>query len=1029
MTSRFNLLHNNSNLIKYAMGFDNQLNIVSNEVLNETENRNQSSLPPIRKNRKETFGVESEFNSNYENQNKNENNINSINVNKTEKENIVNGQETIKSKNQNSYDILNNSTSKKSTSVFKNLENESKIQLLEKKLTQMENIQVELYSRMKQIEMNNEKISYEKTIKIESDVNEKITKLSSQYKDRIDINKGELTSKIEILEEFIRNDEKVKHEQRQRDNEIYKLMISHLTEKVSETVRLEIEERYKADLENKKISQNISILMNKEIENIKKMVIEVIANQNIKEKNISSDCSNRSKAIMMYIDSKVNSQVYDNNKDKSYLKEYILNLTEELKKSIQIGMSLNENLKVRVETIERNEKETLKLINEKLIQLEDRFNNKLIEYKNESEKRQFFEYEKIRKSNENVYSNMKKNISEIIENEKKINKKIINKIEYLENIQKEQFISITTDLNQVIIKKINEISVETHKNRIEKRETNKKLNEIIIDLQSKLEIKEVNERIIRQLENNELHKKVDFLRNDVVEINLNLNNDLIELNRLLNSNYLNLNEKSKLAFDQINKLASNTMSMFDSIENSIDVNMKIVKDNHDQLQISNLMSDMLSHLEKIDYDRSILNLHSYDDYLNTRVNDLQHLLITNSNSIKNEFDIRDIEDIVNKMMDEFDKVDNFNNLNKQVEEIYNTIEKVEDNAGEYIKSINEDIVDIRKTMKKNNNHIEEILRRKKDLENDEELKAIAHEIEERRLNDRRREMLIEENKKFREMLEVRTMTEEILVRLEFKNVYKNFEQIDKKLVKYDDETSTLKTKIRTNENKSNKIEKRLNETIYQYEEDIIKILMNDMLLKIELEGIHNEVYEGIKLCLDEERNLDRFNISFEKKTEKLKNELQILSSQYENGFDKQYKDVLEQVESKIGHSLEKIKQDNINMWIQSVQLQQKIYDNEEIRKIIQTVPAVVYDKDYSLKRIFELEHADSSKPKPILNKLKGNVDDFANEISGKGEIYKNDNWKKRKDGNNKEDNIKIGKNNEVEKEEGFEKKNAPNKKN
>ena len=72
------------------------------------------------------------------------------------------------------------------------------------------------------------------------------------------------------------------------------------------------------------------------------------------------------------------------------------------------------------------------------------------------------------------------------------------------------------------------------------------------------------------------------------------------------------------------------------------------------------------------------------------------------------------------------------------------------------------------------------------------------------------------------------------------------------------------------------------------------------------------------------------------------------------------KDYSEMVDNKINNAMEKIKNDNEETWIKCVQMKGKVTDPEEIRKILREIPAGVYSKEDSQKKILELSNEEEN---------------------------------------------------------------------
>ena len=115
-----------------------------------------------------------------------------------------------------------------------------------------------------------------------------------------------------------------------------------------------------------------------------------------------------------------------------------------------------------------------------------------------------------------------------------------------------------------------------------------------------------------------------------------------------------------------------------------------------------------------------------------------------------------------------------------------------------------------------------------------------------------------------------------------------------------------------------------------------------------------------------------------------------------------YTDILD---NKLNTALERIKQDNINMWENSISLGQKVNTPEEIRKLIQEIPPVISPLDETLQKIMDLNFK-HPEPRPFIPDLYENEKNIDEQNFGKIVI----NPKKEE---NKNEEIKTNENNNV----------------
>jgi hypothetical protein len=358
-------------------------------------------------------------------------------------------------------------------------------------------------------------------------------------------------------------------------------------------------------------------------------------------------------------------------------------------------------------------------------------------------------------------------------------------------------------------------------------------------------------------------------------------------------------------------MEASTRQLFEDLYVELEKNQQVVQENIDNIEVSNLMSDMLVNIEKMETDQEQLDQNNYDAYLDQRCDDLRNVLIKVSKAREEDLIKHDVELIMMKMLSEFDKADMMKTITKE----------------------------------------------------------------------------------FRQVNAMFT-SEQMLNKLEFNNVYDNFLKIDKKFLRYDDTNVTYRTKIAMLESKGNKLELQLVKfSAYVDEEILTKLLVDDITNRIAFENLDAQVTEMIKLHENEERDMEKINKTIEERAKVTDQKIVELIKQSEDNNNKLQKDTLENIDSKIDRALERIKKSNLDMWAHSIVDANKLTNIEEVRKIIQTIPPVIVDKETSMKKIWEIENSDPAVPKPNLLKARGNVDKFAKEAKNQGEVYEDKDWK------------------------------------
>ena len=88
------------------------------------------------------------------------------------------------------------------------------------------------------------------------------------------------------------------------------------------------------------------------------------------------------------------------------------------------------------------------------------------------------------------------------------------------------------------------------------------------------------------------------------------------------------------------------------------------------------------------------------------------------------------------------------------------------------------------------------------------------------------------------------------------------------------------------------------------------------------------------------------------------------------------------IDNKVNKTLEKVKQDNIDMWTNSISLGQKMNSPEEIKKLIKEIPPVIMPLDETLQKIMNLTFG-YQNPQPFIPDLYENEKQIDEENYGK----------------------------------------------
>lgn len=156
----------------------------------------------------------------------------------------------------------------------------------------------------------------------------------------------------------------------------------------------------------------------------------------------------------------------------------------------------------------------------------------------------------------------------------------------------------------------------------------------------------------------------------------------------------------------------------------------------------------------------------------------------------------------------------------------------------------------------------------------------------------------------------------------------------------------------------------------------IKLATNQMLNNVEFSNIYSLLKDGIK------------NSPFE------------LNEDMKTKFN-------ELVDNKIKNELEKIKNDNQNMWINAVELTQKLNKPGEIKEIIDKVPPTILPVDDSIKRLLDVDYYNGKNSNPKVPDLESRLKSMESEQDENPENKEKKETEDNKEKDNENDLVQI----------------------
>ena len=644
--------------------------------------------------------------------------------------NIIDNKKSRTLSNKNIY-INNNELSPQ---VINPIVYESKFNDLEAKLITLEQANQILLNRLNDNERNFEVQIKELQLRaVEERENRfKSDKTISIINDQNNLSSNDLKLKINMLQETLEKGELSNDQIRKQQLENINNMINQLTDRIQESVKLEVEARYKADLENQNYSNGITDKFNMEIMNLKKEFEEILNSNKIEIQNISKECSERTHNVSKYIDQQIQEAVFGKGSSQENLKNFVNKLTDQIKNNLIAQNNQNQIFENRFNGIENYMRQMREELYSFITEVESRLVSRMKDVK-------LYTEVNIQKNNEHVFSYLKdlstktdNNIQflagQIIDTRMRIN----DKFEVMENNNREHFRSLISDLESVC-NRIYKYEALLKDYDINYKTLNIQLQKDLATLRSEFGVHIVNERMIHTIENDMMQTQINDLINGVNQLNKNLNDGMEEVKKTAENNFNILNNNINKVNNDLNNANEKNLNMFEDFEQT-----------NKNIEVAQIMNEMLTKVEenyllgqmqksknvenehttkimtiftKIDENRdSIDKLRTDHDNKLQELNNQYTQLFTNfetneTNMNKNfkniqkqqyEREIKNlVEQTMEKMVSNVEMIYERENITKQCDQkLSKSLKKIEDKLNEYSTTNNDQITEINNSIKK-----------------------------------------------------------------------------------------------------------------------------------------------------------------------------------------------------------------------------------------------------------------------------------------------------------------------------------------
>ena len=714
-------------------------------------------------------------------------------------------------------------------------------------------------------------------------------KINSSDEEKFDRQITILNNKIKYLEEMLKSDQEIRAKEKQKELDFTKNLFNKINSSLTNTIQMEVEQRFKADLLQKNSNMKEIDLLQNQINGIKLQLEQIQANFLKKLEENNNECSERNQNLAKYIDVRLDDQ--NLKKDSRELKKFLEKLTEQIKNNMTNQKIENDLCNKKIANSEKKLDNSIKEIYDFLGKIELRTVNKFKNLK------KYFEINLLTNNNLN-----EKNINKIVKQFEKnfiffseelissrnyynlefqnINKKIQfhNQavVSDMENITKHQ-----VQLENIVINRFKEI--ELIKKSIFKEMSN---------LESKVNIDLKNEKILRNVEHNLIKSELSNISNSMNNVNETVFSSLNEL----------LTESSKN--NEYNK------KKFIALDKSIIIHDKDIKE---------LKANVLDSVTKI-----ILNEITQKAIEESFFQEISKLKLFEKSITSNRDEIRKLND---RIVDAFKSLGGVSQQGTKINDML--IEK----------EIRDDVEKMMARM------VEECVIAEAREESSKKIKYLEEKFDDK--------FAKQENKN--------------------DNIISNLTQIEKK-----------------GENMVKDLEKKINISLTYSN---IDNSVTQMITNTEIENLYGLINNVNSVKFEakiEDKNLEKVFKLIEDNNEVTKKALA------------NYADVLD---NKVNAILEKVKQDNINMWENSISLGQKVNTPEEIRKLIQEVPPVISPLDETLQKIMDLNFK-HPEPMPFIPDLYENEKIIDEENYGKVVINQEEKNDENKNENNNINNKK-----------------------
>ena len=696
---------------------------------------------------------------------------------------------------------------------------------------------------------------------------------------------NDLNMKLNMLQEAMVKGDENKTQQRQFDLESQKYLIGKLTEKITKTVKSEVEARYKADMDGKIFSQRLSNKFESSLDTLKREMEEIANQTKLEMQNMSRECSERTHNVSKYIDQQISEAVFGKGSSNEELKNFVKKLTEQVKNSLISISKKHEVIEAKINNLESGNSQNNTDNHSFMSSVEQRLMKKINDVKLYTEINMTRHDNFLQQAMNEVTSKIEKDIKFIAGQLFDTRNKINERFEKIFEEHHDQYRKICDDMQEICNRLYTDEKLfKKYDDKFCEIEIN--INKSLADIYSREDIRVVQERIIKTIECNFLQQQINNIYEALQRSNIQFNDDINQLNKGSNDSIQNLR----------NIIEEQRQNMIAMGEKNLEM-IEMCKQESARIEIKQIVSEMVTYAD------NKITL----DYIQ-QSKDKENVLLMEIEDNKNNI-MRHLQEInMNK--------DDISHLKGEVKIIQNTLVKSGANMS----------------------GMEDQMKRMEEEAKELEIRESVNKVMDLMITNVESIITKEKMDKMGQF-DLNKMTEKII----------DLQDRVEYLSKASTEVDVMKANIQKLYEEQEYFKNRGNGA-----EDV-KLATVQMLNNVEFENIYSILN---------------------------KNNLVLGSVQNTEANDKAYNEI---VDNKINKALEKMKNDDVNMWKNSVLLKDKITDPEEIKKIIQEIPPGVNQTNDSLKKLMEVGAYEEQLYTPKVNGL-----DNARQRSNDSNYYGND---------------------------------------